>query len=149
MFVSVTRLRVRLLRFMPVFLWNTFRSQRQVVRAPGFLGGRLLVDRHNTYWTLTAWENEQGMKKFRGSTAHARVMPKLVHWCDEATYVHWVVENGSIPEWSEAHQCLIADGHVSRVTFPSGSHASRQFPLPRVKPLIGQDLNPKEKRLTA
>jgi heme-degrading monooxygenase HmoA len=56
----------------------TFRSQRQVVRAPGFLGSKLLIDRKHTYWTLTMWEDERAMKAFRGSGAHAAVMPKLV-----------------------------------------------------------------------
>jgi hypothetical protein len=125
---------------MPAFLWHTFRSQRQVVRAPGFLGGRLLVDRHRAYWTLTAWEIEQAMKKFRGSAAHAQVMPRLARWCDEATYVHWIVEDQCIPEWSEASERLIAEGHISRVMFPSTNHASRRFPAPRLKPLIGQEL---------
>lgn len=143
MFVSVTRLRVRSFRFMPAFLWHTFRSQKQVVRAPGFLGGRLLVDRHRVYWTLTTWKSEQVMKKFRGSDAHARVMPRLAHWCDEATYVHWLAADETLPEWSEAAQRLIAEGHISRVMFPSESHGNRQFPPPRLHPPIGQDLLPK------
>ena len=144
MLISVTRLRVRSFRFMPAFLWHTFRSQRQAERAPGFIGGRLLVDRHRVYWTLTAWESEQAMKKFRGTAAHAQVMPRLASWCDEATYVHWTPEAGSIPEWLEAHRRLAADGHVSRVTFPSESHASRRFPPLRLKPLIGQTLTPRK-----
>ena len=53
MLASVTRLRVRSLRYLPAFLWQTFLSQRQVVRAPGFSGGKLLIDRRRTFWTLT------------------------------------------------------------------------------------------------
>ncbi len=38
MFASVTRLRVRSLRYVPGFLWMTFLSQHQVVRALEFVG---------------------------------------------------------------------------------------------------------------
>lgn len=69
MVVSVTRLRVRSWRHVPAFLWYTFASQRQVVRAAGFSGGRLLIDARRTFWTLTAWEDERAMKAFRGTGA--------------------------------------------------------------------------------
>lgn len=59
MLVSVTRLRVRSFLNLPAFLWMTFLAQRQTVRAPGFIGGRLLIDYQRTFWTLTVWENEK------------------------------------------------------------------------------------------
>ena len=80
-------------------MWYTFASQRQVVRAAGFCGGRLLIDARRTFWTLTAWEDERAMKSFRGTGAHARVMPRLFEWCDEAAYAHWTVPDGEIPDW--------------------------------------------------
>jgi heme-degrading monooxygenase HmoA len=80
---------------MPAFLWNTFLSQRQAVRAPGFVGGRLLVNAHRTFWTLTVWESEKAMKAFRGSGAHSQVMPRLAQWCDEAAYAHWIIPASS------------------------------------------------------
>jgi hypothetical protein len=64
---SVTRLRVRALSYMPGFLWHAFLGQRHAKRAPGFVGGALLVDAHRTFWTLTVWESEKAMKAFRGS----------------------------------------------------------------------------------
>jgi hypothetical protein len=45
-----------------MFLWYAFLTQRQVERAAGFFGGRLLVDSRLTFWTLTVWEGEQRMK---------------------------------------------------------------------------------------
>lgn len=143
MFVSVTRLRVRLLRDLPAFLWQTFLAQRQVLRAPGFCGGRLLIDRRRTFWTLTAWQDERAMKEFRGSAAHAKVMPRLAEWCDEAAYAHWTSNGVSVSDWREAYEHLIAEGRLSRVTRPSREHSARQFPAPRLKPLIGNDLNPR------
>ena len=35
-----------------MFVWKTFLAQRQVVRAPGFFGGRLLLDAHRTVLDL-------------------------------------------------------------------------------------------------
>ena len=142
MLVSVTRLRVRSLMFLPAFLWQTFLSQRQVVRAPGFSGGRLLVDAKRTYWTLTVWQDERALRAFRGSAPHAKVMPRLVEWCDEASYAHWVPNGDSVPSWQEAHEHLIAEGRRSRVAHPSASHDAGQFAKPRLKPLIGIDLKP-------
>jgi hypothetical protein len=86
MFASVTRLRIRSMKYVLAFLWMTFRSQRQVLRAPGFLGGKLLLDARRTFWTLTVWENERAMKAFRGAGPHGQAMRKLVEWCDEAAY---------------------------------------------------------------
>ena len=141
-FVSVTRLRVRSFVFMPAFLWYTLRSQRQVVRAPGFAGGRLLVDAHRTYWTLSVWESEQSMKKFRGAGAHSKVMPKLANWCDEAAYAHWMPASNGVPTWEEAYERLVLDGKLSRVVHPSEAHTNRQFAKPRLNPPIGQSLSP-------
>jgi heme-degrading monooxygenase HmoA len=116
-------------------MWRTFQSQRQVERAPGFVGGRLLVDTGWTFWTLTVWESEQAMKKFRSSGAHARVMTRLPRWCNEAAYAHWVATADLIPTWDEAHQRLVAE-------HPSENHTKRLFARPRLQPLVGRDLKP-------
>lgn len=142
MLASVTRLRVRAFAYLPAFLWMTFRSQRQVSRAEGFAGGKLLVDFHRTYWTLTVWESERAIKQFRGSGAHGEVMPKLATWCDEASYAHWTIADAEVPSWPEAYTHLVSEGHLSRVEHPSPDHAARRFPQPRLKPLIGQNLKP-------
>lgn len=142
MFASVTRLRIRALRYAPAFLWMTFLAQRQVCRARGFLGGRLLVDAQHTFWTLTVWESEQAMKTFRGAGSHAKVIPRLAAWCDEAAYAHWSPENEGIPDWPEAYEHLVSEGRLSRVNYPSLGHQARHFPRPRLKPLVGQDLKP-------
>ena len=110
MLASVTRLRVRSVLYLFPFLCRTFFAQRQVVRAPAFVGGRLLVDAHRTYWTLTVWESERAMKAFRGAGAHSRAMPRLALWCDEASYAHWDVSDGSVPTWPEAYERLVAEG---------------------------------------
>ncbi|HZW92952.1 MAG TPA: DUF3291 domain-containing protein [Candidatus Eremiobacteraceae bacterium] len=101
-----------------------------------------MIDNLRTYWTLSVWESEKSMKAFRGAGPHARVMPKLVEWCDEAAYTHWISADDSIPEWLEAYDHLVSDGRLSRVARPSQDHVSRHFPKPRLQPLIGQNLKP-------
>jgi len=142
MFVSVTRLRVRRFIDLPVFLWKTQLAKRQVMRVPGFLGGKLLVDAHRVYWTLTVWESDRAMRAYRGSGTHSSVMPRLVEWCDEAAYMHWEVVSNSIPEWTEAYERLQREGRLSRVETPSTDHEAKRFPPPRLQPLIGQILKP-------
>ena len=143
MFVSVTRLRIRAGRFVPAFVWGTLQSRRQVRRAPGFLGGRLLVDVGRTFWTLTAWETDKAMKAFRGSGAHAQVMPRRAEWCDEASYTHWESEGAAVPTWEEAYERLVTEERLSRVAHPSPDQEARRFPKPRLSPLIGQDVKGK------
>lgn len=142
MLVSFTRLRVRSLKYLPAFLWQTFRSQRQVVHASGFSGGRLLVDSRWTFWTLTLWETDTAMKGFRGAATHGKVMRRLPEWCDEASYAHWLQDDDIVPSWPAAHERLMKEGRLSRVEHPSSDHTACHFPLPRLKPLIGQDLRP-------
>lgn len=87
-FISVTRLRVRSLFYVPQFVWRTLQSLRQTERAPGFMGGKVLREARNTFWTITAWEDAAAMNAFRTSGAHRTAMPKLLNWCDEASVVH-------------------------------------------------------------
>ena len=128
--ISVTRLRVRSFIYLPQFLWSAFKSIRQVERSPGFLGGRLLVNAKNVFWTMTAWKDEAAMNAYRTGGAHSRAMPKLLHWCDEAAVVHWTQESSEIPFWQEVHQRMAEGGRASKVYHPSPAQASNHIPAP-------------------
>jgi hypothetical protein len=130
-FLSLTRLRIRSIRFLPLFFLHTWRSRQQVRRAPGFLTGALLVDRHRTFWTLTAWDSEQSMRAFMLSGAHKQAMPHLLNWCDEAAVAHWQQEADTLPTWPEADQRLRTTGRVSKVRNPSPQHATLTYAPPR------------------
>ena len=138
MFVSVTRLRIRSIRFLPAFLLNTQRTGGQIRAAAGFLGGELVVDRKLTFWTMTGWVDERAMLGYRNSGAHKAVMPKLIQWCDEAAAVHWTQEGAALPSWKEAHAKLTVEGFVTKVRHPSANHTTRAFAEPRTT--IGQKL---------
>jgi len=143
LFASVTRLRVRLILYVPRFLLGAYLAQKQATRTAGFAGGKLLVDSDRTYWTLTVWDSEQAMKKLRGSGQHGKVMRKLAHWCDEAAHAHCTIDSTDVPGWAEAYARLVADGKLSRVDHPSLRHQNREFCWPRINPEIGQTLKAK------
>lgn len=129
--ISVTRLRVRSYFYLPPFLWDTFKAIRQVERSPGFLGGRLLVNAKNVFWTMTAWKDEAAMNAYRTGGAHRRAMPKLLNWCNEAAVVHWTQESSEIPLWPEAEQRMAKEGRTSKVNHPSPAQASNRIPGPK------------------
>jgi hypothetical protein len=95
--ISVTRLRIRSFIYLPQFLWDTFKSMRQAERSSGFLGGRLLINAKNVFWTMTAWKDEAAMNAYRTGGAHRRAMPKLLNWCNEAAVVHWTQDPQKSP----------------------------------------------------
>lgn len=100
-FVSVTRLRVRSPLYLPAFLWNVGLTVWQNINTPGFLGGQLLPDSNQVFWTLTAWEEQAAMKIYRNCGAHRSVMPRIQDWCDQASVVHWQQEDSNLLNWRE------------------------------------------------
>jgi hypothetical protein len=129
-YISVTRLRVRSFIYLPQFLWDTFKSMRQVERSSGFLGGRVLVNAESVFWTMTAWNDAAAMNAYRTGGAHRRAMPKLLNWCDEAAVVHWIQESSEIPFWHDVQQHMAKEGKPSKVNHPSPAQASNHIPEP-------------------
>jgi hypothetical protein len=130
-FVSLTRLRIRSFRFVPLFALYALRSVRQVKKAPGFQCGALLPDRNRTYWTMTAWDTQENMRRFMTTGPHKAAMPRLLHWCDEASVAHWEQPGDSLPSWTEADKRMREEGRVSKVLNPSPEHASMSYSAPR------------------
>lgn len=130
--VSITRLRLRSWRFLPIFAWYALRSARQASRAEGHLAVKVLREPKNTFWTGTLWTGEAAMKKFMTSGVHGKAMRKLATWCDEAAVVHWTQESPALPSWPEAYQRLQKDGRRSKVNHPSAGHLAHEFPPPQV-----------------
>ena len=131
MFVSLTRLRIRSWRFFPLFAMYTTQSIKQVRSAPGFQVGKLLPDRDFAFWTLTGWDKQESMRQYMISGSHAKAMPKLMHWCDEASVAHWEQESAELPDWEEADRRMRATGRVSKVKYPSSVHAALDYRKPK------------------
>ncbi len=131
-FVSITRLRIRSVRFLPFFAFHTMRSLNQVKRAQGFRGGSVLPDRSWTFWTMTIWDDPESMRRFMTAGAHRAAMPHLLDWCDEASVVHWDHSEEALPSWNEADRRMRESGRASKVRFPSFAHATLNYRPPRV-----------------
>ena len=132
LFVSVTRLRVRSVRFLPMFALHTSRSLKQVKTAPGFHGGSILADRDWTFWTMTTWDSQESMRQFMINGSHRAAMSHLLDWCDEASVTHWDQPEGAVPAWTEADRRMRENGRASKVNFPSSGHATLNYRPPRV-----------------
>ena len=130
-FVSLTRLRIRSIRFMPFFALYAIRTNRQVSKARGFQTGALLPDRSFTFWTMTAWDSEASMRAYILSGAHKQAMPKLLHWCDEASIAHWTQPEAALPSWEQADERMRREGRISKVLHPSPEHAGLRYRAPR------------------
>jgi hypothetical protein len=130
-FVSVTRLRVRALRFMPQFVVYALRSAQQARKSAGFLGGALMRDNWKAFWTVTAWMDAKAMETYRIAGIHRAAMPKLLIWCDEAALTHWTQDSTDTPLWPEAYRRMIAEGRASKVTNPSPAQLAFQIPEPK------------------
>jgi hypothetical protein len=130
--ISVTRLRVRTWRYLPMFVLQTLRSARQASKAKGNLATKLLRDRGNAFWTTTSWSDAASMKAFMHAPPHGDVMRKLLDWCDEAALVHWTQDGLELPSWRDAHARLQREGRVSKVNHPSAAHTAFHIAAPRV-----------------
>jgi hypothetical protein len=130
-FISVTRLRIRSVRFLPSFALNIFRTRNQVKNAVGFQGGSLLADRARVFWTMTAWDSQESMRNYMTTGSHRKAMPRLPDWCDEASVVHWIHPDSSLPSWIEADKRMRENGRPSKVRFPSPQHEALDYRTPR------------------
>jgi hypothetical protein len=129
-FVSVTRLHLRSAWFLPLFIWRSTKAERQARAASGNLFVNLRRDRHAAYWTMTIWADEQAMRTFMLGGAHRVAMPRLIHWCDEASLVHWHQDTPEVPSWDEAQRRLQSEGRTSKLKHPSEAHVKFQLPAP-------------------
>ena len=131
-FVSITRLRIRSLWFMPGFMLHATRSLGQTRGAAGFLSGSLLADRDRAFWTMTLWDSAESMRAYMTSGSHRRAMPKLMRWCDEASVVHWTQADAAAPAWADADRRMRAEGRASKLRHPAPGHAALHYRAPRL-----------------
>lgn len=142
MHVSVTRLHLKSWLSFPVFAWSALAATRQARRTRGFVSGWVGGESLFGNWTATVWESGEAMRAFRNSGVHMKVMPRLLHWCDEASYTHWEQADATPPSGEAAYDRLAREGRLSKVLKPSPRHASgstvagrKPRPGPQLKPL--------------
>jgi hypothetical protein len=121
--ISITRLHLRSIRFLPGFLWYARLSFKQALRTPGNLGVKLRKTKGLAFWTLTMWQNNQAIRAFVPASPHREAMQKLPHWCDEAAFADWQQQDTSDwPSWEVATEKLRTTGRLVDVLQPSEKH---------------------------
>ena len=143
MLVSVTRLHLMSLWSFPPFFWHAMASARQIRRAPGFIGGWLGSEDAYGQWTATVWESEGAMRAYRNSDAHLKAMPRLLHWCDEASFTHWEQDAATVPTGDVAYGRMAEGGRLSKVATPSPRHQAGT-PVAGKRPRPGPLLRPRQ-----
>jgi hypothetical protein len=129
--ISVTRLRIRSVWYLPAFFFYTLHGTWQARATTGNGAVKLLPDAHRTYWTCTQWTDLNAMWAYVASSNHRKAMKHLAHWCDEAYVVHWEQADPQLPRWDVAHRRMQQDGRPSKVNHPSAAHLVYQIPQPR------------------
>lgn len=128
--VSVTRFRLRSIRFVPLFYVHAHRVIAQIRKADGRLAGAVKREGDLAYWTITVWRDDIAMNAFAASGAHRSAMPHLHDWCSEAGMARWVQEDARLPDWSEAVRRLREEGRASKLRHPGPNHAGLTYPAP-------------------
>jgi hypothetical protein len=117
--VSVTRFRLRSLRFVPFFMLHANRTIAQIRKADGFVAGAVRREADLAFWTLTVWRDETAMRAYGACGAHRKAAPHLAEWADEASVVHWTQRGGELPDWPEAVRRLREQGRAVRLVHPA------------------------------
>ncbi len=92
-------------------------------KAPGNRMTSTKASEPMAFYTLTVWNDHAAMLAYRNSAAHGKAMPKLKHWCDEASYAHWEADDLATVNWEDAKRRLRDDPVVTPVKHPSRAHA--------------------------
>jgi hypothetical protein len=104
--VSVTRFRLRSIRFIPFFVL--------------------------AFWTLTVWRDEHAMRAYGASGAHRKARPHLADWADEASVGHRRQPGSNLPEWPEAVRRLREAGRPLTLRHPVPNHLAQRFVKPQM-----------------
>jgi hypothetical protein len=128
--LSLTRVRLRSWRFVPLFVPHSLRSVRQLRLAPGFLGGKMLAERNLAFWTVTAWTDEAAMRAYMLGGDHRAAMPKLFDWANEASVARWETPDPVLPDWPEADRRMREIGRPSKLRRPGPDHAGLSYRPP-------------------
>jgi hypothetical protein len=98
--VVLTRLRTRGLRGVRAVLRTTEQVLDDCRAVPGFLGGRLAIDRHGDAWTLTVWESPEAVRAF--GVRHAPVAATLDDVASESVMRAFRQPGRLVPSWDDA-----------------------------------------------
>ena len=128
--IVVTRLRLKDPALLNDFFTGASASLEQAQKSPGNLGSDALAEAHDTWWTVTSWQDRASMEAFVAAEPHHTVMTRLSDWCDEAAFVDWEQPDAALPDWQTGYRHLIADGQAATLTQASPDNQTRDYPPP-------------------
>ena len=72
--------------------------RRQVLGSPGAIGVSLIAQPgHKTYWTLSAWTDQDALDAFVRTMPHLDVMARFRSRLTQATFTTWTVASVDLP----------------------------------------------------
>ena len=84
------------------------------------------------------------MRAFRNGGDHVRSMRYLLHWCDEASYVHFDQPDADIPSADVLFQQLRDQGTLSKVLKPSPAQVAGEL-AGKTVPRVANRITPKRR----
>ncbi|MDL4817502.1 DUF3291 domain-containing protein [Actinomadura opuntiae] len=104
--VMASRLEVRSLRHVPGFLLASLSLLRQARRSDGAHGVTLKAQLFGrTFWTLSAWRDEQAIKAYAAAEPHRSTMRAKRAVMRDSTFVFWRAKAADLPiTWEEAQR---------------------------------------------
>jgi hypothetical protein len=117
--VSASRLQVRKRSYLLRLFLANWVIGRELRRATGFLGGRLVLEKNGTMWTCTIWEDLGSMKRFRNAGHHLRAMRDHLGILEEVAHGHWEEQEAPNPSWPEVHRRLLENALFTKLKHPS------------------------------
>jgi quinol monooxygenase YgiN len=108
--VMASRLPLRSRRTVPRFLRLTLSVVRQLERTEGLVGYTLLAQpMKGTFWTLSAWTDQQHLDDFARAMPHLAIIRKLRPRMGQTRFSFWTVKGSALPiTWEEAIDRLMS-----------------------------------------
>jgi quinol monooxygenase YgiN len=108
--VMASRLPLRSRRTLPRFLGLTLSVVRQLEGTDGLVGYTLLAQpMKGTFWTLSAWTDQQHLDDFARAMPHRAIIRRLRPRMAQARFSFWTVKGSALPiTWQEATDRLMS-----------------------------------------
>lgn len=106
--VMASRLTLTSVRAVPAFVRAALAIRRQVLASPGAVGVALIAEPiRKTFWTLSAWQDNDVLHRFVGRQPHEAVMKRFSGRMRTSVFVFWTTSAAELPiAWTEAKRLL-------------------------------------------
>ncbi|MCM2411719.1 MULTISPECIES: DUF3291 domain-containing protein [unclassified Streptomyces] len=106
--VMASKLQVKSLLSVPRFFLLSLVVWKQVRSAPGTIGASLRAEPFKkTFWTLSAWRDQEALDTFSRSNPHAKIVARLRPVMDHSVFLFYGAERSELPvSWDDATRRL-------------------------------------------